>query len=264
MRGWRHVLVLGFVGLPVLGFVFVPQRGAEPYWRLTCDEASSALLSADLDGGLYAAAPRAVVAAIAGEDGAETRWRYEASEGLTIREPVQCGYDVAVVVARPDDKRADAVVVGLAVEPDGDEAEVLWERRLPAVPEGGVYLPLDEDPEEGDLGILAALSDGALLVLDLETGELEGQRPVGTITGRPVWVEDSGFVTTSDGYRATPDGPGAPAVCGYDIPNAGRADDPSLSWVWRVPADDTIESLEWLPNSRILVGRGKQALHVFE
>ncbi len=187
----------------------------------------------------------------------QPRWRLAPEAGRRLTETIAAGPGRLVVVTRPTVGDGRATVLCL----DGTTGDVRWRVSPAGVPARGVHLATDESG--APLGLLGVLSVDTLQVYDLASGQLRTSRKLGRFLGSPLWIDDSGFIATADGYQ--PEGQaGVPAVCGFDIRAAGSAGDESRDWVWRVPAGESLASLEWLTCGRLLAIRGRSSLYVFE
>jgi len=234
-------------------FVLVPARGGAFQGVGQVGETPSSVAG---DGLWNAVLERGEVSVSAVKTGA-VAWGFAPPEGWQVEPPMIVAEDRVVLVLRATTgQRAELRAL------EAKNGRVVWQRSAPGLPAGGWYLA-PEDVNSFGPSRLAVLHQRALNVLNLETGEELARRELGTFAGAPLWCEGSGFVATSDGYREEQGGATAPAVVAFDILAAGRADDPSAHWVWRLPPEEQIERLEWLPRARTLVARGQRGLYTF-
>jgi len=208
------------------------------------------------DGVWNAVLENGAVAVSAAKTGAVS-WSYEPQEGWQVEPPLIVADDCVVLVLRATaGQRAELRAFA------ADGGRQLWQRSAPGLPANGWYLP-PEDINTFGPSKLAVLYQRAVNMLNLETGDELARRELGTFNGSPLWCEGSGFVPTSDGYRDDQTGATGPAVVAFDIVATGQPDDPSVHWVWRVPAGEAIEGLEWLPKARTVLVRGAKGLYAF-
>ena len=234
-------------------FVLVPARGGAFQGVGEVGEAPSAVAgdgawNATLEGGQLTLRPA---------KSADVAWSLTPPEGWLIEPPMIVADDRVVVIMRANAGHR-AELHAYAVK-DGTE---VWQRNAPGLPIGGVHLG-PEDQRGAAPARLAVLCERSLLVLNLSNGEPLARRELGTFTGSPLWAGDSGFVPTSDGYQEETGDGTAPAVVAFDILAAGREDDPSAHWFWRLPPGETVQSLEWLPRAKTVVARGEHGMYVF-
>lgn len=234
-------------------FVLVPARGGAFQGVGQVGRAPSSVAS---DGYWNAVLEQGEVAVSAAKTGA-VAWSFAPPEGWQVESPMIVADDRVVLVLR--------AAMGQRAELRAFEAKSgreLWQRPAPGLPAGGWQLAPEDETAFGPAR-LAVLSQRALNVLNLATGDELARRDLGTFVGVPLWCEGSGFIATTDGYREEQTGATAPAVVAFDINAAGRSDDPSAHWLWRLPADEQIERLEWLPRSRTVIARGQQGIYAF-
>jgi hypothetical protein len=247
------------VALPVAAFVYVPQRGNILKAAVAAPANQDYRVQSDLDGRVLLSTATGITVL---HDG-QVLWGWRVGPDETLLDAPQPGDEAVVVTVRSTKDASAARVIAFANRGfTPHEATRLWSAEFRDVPADGVRVPMQRDRQEGDHGVVGVLTGVSLATLDLATGQTKGRRVIGHVLGSPVWVEDTGFALTTDGYRAGGATAGAPSVTGFDIPAAGQANDRSTYFVWPVPQGETIDRLEWLPDSSLLVAHGSRRIYV--
>ncbi|MBI2302297.1 MAG: hypothetical protein HYU66_25620 [Armatimonadetes bacterium] len=240
--------------VPVVAFVFVPYKTDRLDWSAKAVDGGTCWVAGAPGGDTYVARPD-LIEAYTSLHG-DKRWDYRPPEGAAFREPPQAGRGLVVTAPRTDADEVELLALSAAPGPDG-APRVVWRRTLPGVPVGGFYLPPPIDaahPSE----LLAVLSRDRLLLLGLADGLTKAEQVIGTIHGRPMWVEDSGFVVT------TADADAQPKVVGFEVPPGPDPGDLPPAWHWPVPAGEAVQSVEWIPNGRVLAVHGRERTYLFQ
>ncbi len=183
-------------------------------------------------------------------EGGTATWRFAAPAGWQLDPTCHDAGEVLVVSLRQADGRTR--LLGL----DAANGQQRWTHDADGVPADGLYSWRPPATSRRP-AVLAVLGTQAVELLAPVTGQVLGRRETGHVAGPPLWVQDSLFVATSDGYQGTP------AVVGVDLPAAATPGDKPINWVWRIPAGEQLRQLHWLPEAQALVAACAQSAYLF-
>lgn len=243
-RRWAITTVGLLLAVPAAPFVFVPVRGPGQLASVSAAQGPAQSVAVDLSGNVFAADSAGVVAA---NPHGDRCWRLPLSPPERCAELCLAGDQLLLLLTDGQHWAARSVnrtdgSPRWRVDVAGDSSQAHW--RLPRHRDGQPY------------GTLALLSAGHLSVINLARGTLLGHVDLGTTQGNPLWVEDSGFVVTSNGGRNE--------VVGVDVVTPGTPARPFVRAIWRAPLGESLTRLAWDETARALVVYGRARTYVVQ